>query len=275
MEEKNIRIDEGTVEYLSYWYSDIESVTFSPKVRYIGEGEFSHCEKLKEVVFEGEGPIEFGPRCFEGCSSLKSIRLPEIHHIPYRCFAESGLEEIELPKGVIAIDAYAFYFCRNLTSVKLPDTLLTIGERAFKTSEARFERLDLSRIVSLGEEAFHGCHIKHLIIGQSHEAIPYGCFFNCGIEYAELLPLKKGDKIDLRPQCLAWNPNMTIKLPGAAEYWIQEDAFFCRKHVWMNVSLPDPYRNMRLLMPNEEYGYNEYEDGIYKVSNGSIRIERY
>ena len=51
------------------------------------------------------------------CESLRNIKLPStLERIRDYCFAESGLEKIEIPDGVVEIAYGAFSLCRNLGS---------------------------------------------------------------------------------------------------------------------------------------------------------------
>ncbi|MDE7406410.1 MAG: leucine-rich repeat protein [Clostridiales bacterium] len=127
-------------------------------------------------------------------------------------FAYSKVEEIHFPKHLQKITAYAFYSCtdlvtldfaegtdqfteiehdafnapnttiRALNTVILPDSVTTIGERAFRTNSklATFTVSENSKLTSIGMEAFYGTAITEFYVpaAQSFE-LGTGVFSNC------------------------------------------------------------------------------------------------
>ena len=69
---------------------------------------------------------EIGPYCFNNCTNLSSLIIPE---------------------GVEIIEMNAFYGCKSLNSVTLPNSLTRIGQNAF-------DEIELKAVVSLIEEPF-------------------------------------------------------------------------------------------------------------------------
>ena len=78
-----------------------------------------------------------GQHAFEGNRMLKSVTLSKnLKKIEPHSFESCGLVSLEIPEGVIEIGDSAFYGNR-LTSLKLPNTLLKIGNEAFRSSFAQ------------------------------------------------------------------------------------------------------------------------------------------
>ena len=67
--------------------------------------------------------------------------------------------ELILPEGLTSIGNYAFYACDDLTGdLKIPDSVMTIGDGAFAYCSAINSQLHLPRMLKeLGESAFEGC----------------------------------------------------------------------------------------------------------------------
>ncbi len=79
-------------------------------------------------------------RMFEGCTSLRKIRIPEgVEHIEAGAFAGSGLTEVVLPSGVLQVDDHAFAGC-PLKAVTLP------------------------KFVDIHATAFEGCRVERVTI---------------------------------------------------------------------------------------------------------------
>lgn len=82
--QKDVIIPEGTERIGNYWFygTGIESVTVPASVREIGTDAFRNCKNIKRIQFQNDSALE---------------------KIGIRCFQESALERITIPKGVKGI----------------------------------------------------------------------------------------------------------------------------------------------------------------------------
>ena len=98
----------------SFCHTGIEKIAIPKDVEEIQEHAFRECRNLKEVVFEaGSALKKIGNHAFCSCTSLRNIQLPDgLETIGYRCFEQSGLEEIVLPASVKSIELCAFSWCK-------------------------------------------------------------------------------------------------------------------------------------------------------------------
>lgn len=109
----------GNVSVISRYAFDgnmtLEKVTIPSSVTKIGQGAFSGCKNLSEVVFEERTtPIEFEKNTFYGCSSLERIRFPEgIEALSDGMFTSSALSEVWLPSTMKSVGT-AFWLCDEL-----------------------------------------------------------------------------------------------------------------------------------------------------------------
>ncbi len=72
---------------------------------------------------------------------------------------KSALTSVVIPEGVISIGVEAFYSCTGLTSLSFPSTLLTIGDLAFYNC-AGVTSLSLGdSITTIGSSAFRNCKL--------------------------------------------------------------------------------------------------------------------
>lgn len=100
---------------------------------------------------------KLGTNAFYGCSSLKSITLPNT---------------------LTYIGLVAFNYCTNLVSCKLPDGLKTIGERSFSQCK-NLKLTSLPSVVTIGVQAFFNCEKLALTELPNVTTIPQGAFYNC------------------------------------------------------------------------------------------------
>lgn len=64
--------------------------------------------------------------------SVSAVTIPEgTTEIGRFAFSRSSLRTVTIPEGVTVIDYAAFYHCENLDNVILPDTVNTVGAKAF------------------------------------------------------------------------------------------------------------------------------------------------
>lgn len=97
--------------------------------------------------------------CFNDCSYLKSISLPD---------------------GITSLGKNCFYSCDNLTSISLPEGLTSLGDNCFAYC---YELTSISLpdgITSLGNECFSGCSsLKSISLPDGLTSLGYECFVNC------------------------------------------------------------------------------------------------
>ena len=86
---------------------------------------------------------------------------------------KSNVESVTLPEGVRYIDNYAFYGCKNLRNVTLPNTLLIIEKAAFRCTKIT----DIEIPDSVGvirSNAFARSRLRNIKIGKGINAIEDG-----------------------------------------------------------------------------------------------------
>ena len=100
----------------------LTQVTIPDSVRRLGEEAFADCTALS-CVHLGSGLKWVQTRAFKGCTALKSITLPpSLQTVDLHAFAQSGIEELYLPKNVDDVGSAPFLRCRNLKKVEVdPD----------------------------------------------------------------------------------------------------------------------------------------------------------
>ena len=95
-------------------------------------------------------------------------------------FIYSDIDSIELQEGIVSIESYAFYCCKQLEYVQLPQSIRKIGDWAFD------DCISLEHIVlpvgleEIGDFAFAGCTaLRSLYIPETVKKIKDGAFYEC------------------------------------------------------------------------------------------------
>ena len=106
-----------------------------------------------EVEFEYTG---------KGCSVPKDVTIvrfhPSVNVVGYWAFRNcKQLREVVFNEGLQKIGICAFYYCRSLSSIKLPSTVIEIGGFAFKICNNLREVIFNEGLKKIGASAFYQC----------------------------------------------------------------------------------------------------------------------
>lgn len=135
-----------SIEASAFEDSTIEEVFIPASVVTIHTAAFCGCKQLKTITFESGSSLKLiGSSCFENCSSIESIDLPE---------------------HLILIFNDSFTNCSSLKSIKIPESVNKIGDYAFSHTDLSTVTLP-SNIADIGKAIFFGCSsLKDIYIDQ-------------------------------------------------------------------------------------------------------------
>ena len=92
----------------------------------------------------------------------------------------SELTSITIPNSVITISDYAFYNCRSLPSITIPNSVISIGEDAFNACYSLTSIIISNSLNSIERYTFVGCRsLSSLIIPNSVNSIGDNAFDDC------------------------------------------------------------------------------------------------
>ena len=110
----------------------LKVINFSKKLRTIGDSAFRNCKSLKKITLPDETLEIIGYGTFSCCESLENFVVPGSVTDIGRLFDEcSSLSEILIQDGVKTIKGNAFVGCKKLTNLTIPESCLSISNKAF------------------------------------------------------------------------------------------------------------------------------------------------
>lgn len=178
---ESVTLNEG-LEFLgqsAFKNTAIKKIVLPSSIKTIEEAVFSGCLNLKEVVFN-DGITYISNQMFYDCTSLNKVTLPKgLTTISSLAFAYCGIEEIELPEGIISY-YNAFSGCKNLKKIILPNGIKSISSSAFSNCTSLEEVVFPEGLETIGESAFLGCErLKNVSLPLGLKTISSYAFYKC------------------------------------------------------------------------------------------------
>ena len=174
----------NTLEIISYMAfancSSLESIDI-PENAEIGESAFNYCTSLGEVKMSEKQESDLSNQEFKNTPWLDSLREENPLIIIHNKVIDGKLckGDIVIPDGVTEICPFAFEDS-EITSVKLPDTIKTIGKSAFHSCKKLEEFTIPDGIEIITSSMFSACeNLKTVNIPDSVKTIEYGAFEWC------------------------------------------------------------------------------------------------
>ena len=100
--------------------------------------------------------------------------------LPQWIFAGCKFTSVSIPNSVTSIGSRAFSSCRGLTSISIPNSVTSIGSYAFSSCRGLTSISIPNSVTSIGEGAFKGCSgLTSISIPNSVTSIGYYAFFDC------------------------------------------------------------------------------------------------
>ena len=161
---------------------------------YIGRSAFYGCESIYSLSVP-KTVNEIGPYAFYGCINIGADLAGETEDDPvtpgYITLAEGiefindkaffsckGIKNLVIPNSVTKLGSRVFYKCSGLTSLTIGSGLTEISDYAFYGCEALSEIIIPDGVTSIGKYAFRGCaSLTSLSIGKNVTEIGNFAFF--------------------------------------------------------------------------------------------------
>lgn len=187
----------GIAEDVFRGHANITNAVIPNGVISIGEATFSGCSGLTSIVIP-DSVITIGYDAFGGCSRLTEIRIPFIGQSKngsqnayfgyifggsgtayYKEYVPVSLKKVTITGGA-SIAEHAFEGCEGLTSVEIPNSVISIGDYAFWECSGLTSVTIGNGVTSIGDYAFDGCEgLTSIEIPNSVTSIGNCAFYEC------------------------------------------------------------------------------------------------
>lgn len=166
----------------------LEDIIIPKSITVIKKDTFSHCGQLKKIEINNcIERIESNP--FAKCFNLEIIGSKRFvfqdgalyDDVEKRLISYIGSSDcFSVRVGTLSIGDHAFYCCRSVTIINLPESIISIGRSSFEYCE-NMQSINLPEgIISIGESSFNGCkNLQSITIPSSIKTIPRGTFSSC------------------------------------------------------------------------------------------------
>ena len=175
--------------------SSLTSITIPDSVTSIGCYAFSGCTSLTSITIP-DSVTSIGDFAFSGCTSLTGVYISNIsawcsikfegyHSNPlyyvHKLYLNNQLvTDLIIPDSVTSIGERAFDGCTSLTSITIPDSVTSIGGGAFSGCSSLTSITIPDSVKSIGKDAFSGCtSLTSITIPDSVTSIGDSAFSGC------------------------------------------------------------------------------------------------
>ena len=167
----------------------LTSIKLPSKVDRLGDYAFADCENLESAIFNSN--VEINNTTFENDRKLKTLTSGSCYFDGVALYNKEKTKLIGvfdytlsectgIPETVISIGEHAFKDCTNLSKINLPSGLTSVGYDAFCNCEKMTLSALPDQLTSIGERAFLNC--SNITIKRSPSTLKYiggQAFANC------------------------------------------------------------------------------------------------
>jgi len=151
-------------EYAFYGCSSLKSITIPNSVTSIDSHAFFGCDELTKITIP-DSITSIGVSTFEGCSSLQYNEYNNGLYLgnktnPYVVLVkakDTNIITCSVNKNTKVVNREAFRGCRSLTSIIMPDSVISIGDAAFDGCSSLTSVIIGNSVTSIGDAAFSYC----------------------------------------------------------------------------------------------------------------------
>lgn len=168
---------------------DLQSVVIGDSVKTVGSRAFEGCENLRTLTV-GDGVEAVRDRAFYGCSALTAAVLPETLGTigNYAFFGCESLGTVWIPASTRSVGSYAFSKC-GMSTADIAAELTELPEGIFANCSKLVSVTLPESIESIGKKAFYGCSLLSILtVPAGLKSIASYAFYNCSSLSAFAIP---------------------------------------------------------------------------------------
>ena len=207
----------------------VENIVVPNTIKIIHDSAFANCIGLSSVDLSAATSLtHIGSRVFGNCENLTALTIPSnVSSLGETPFAGSGIMTINSNSNFFSVENNTLYdankteiiFSPNVTSLTVPETVVSIRENAFENNSALIS-INLSNVTNIGNYAFAECNNLDTIVGDSVTYANKTAFLN-----TSWLENTVNDEIIIGSVLIEYNGNTTsYRIPSNITY-IAMDAF--------------------------------------------------
>lgn len=226
------------IDTYAFAYSTaLSHLTVGKAVKSIGYRAFLGCENLTDLIWNAVDCDDFGPlnnysaelnAPFVNCTNIKKVVFgDEVTHIPaYLCNGFVKLTDLTMPNSVVSIGERAFLGCKGLAAFDLPDHIQSVGNEAFYECSALTSLFVPESLTHIGASAFFGCTGLNSIVVADGNPV-YDSRNNCNaiietasnilLQGSNALVIPKGVEVIGESSIYGYSGLTTIRIPNSVK----------------------------------------------------------
>ena len=156
-----IRIPNGVTDIAEEVFYDNRKITrviIPSSVVNIGKYAFYNCEKITSVEFLGPGLENIGEYAFKDCENLAYMTLPStLKVIGKEAFQNCSITTVDIPDSVLSIGEGAFRYCELLRNISIGNSINNLEQYVFADCDSLINITIPENVLTISVRLFINC----------------------------------------------------------------------------------------------------------------------